>query len=90
MDFDSDSVYEVDVVDIVGIVKIVVAYGGSVERTRDEEKASQNGGAKGVVASDRGSKVKGRACLRAKIIHSIAMEGAYADACAEMAARERR
>ena len=39
MDFDSDSVYEADVVDIVGIVKIVVAYGGSVERTRDEEKA---------------------------------------------------
>jgi hypothetical protein len=39
LDFDSDSVYETDVVDIVGIVKIVVAYDETVERTRDVEKA---------------------------------------------------
>lgn len=38
MDFESDSVNEADVADIVGIVKIVVAYDGSVERTRDAEK----------------------------------------------------
>lgn len=35
-DFDP---YEPDVVDIVGIAKIVVAYGETVERTRDAEKA---------------------------------------------------
>lgn len=30
MDFDSDSAYEADAVDIVGTAKTVVAYGGTV------------------------------------------------------------
>jgi hypothetical protein len=32
------------------------------------------------VASDMGSKVKERACLRAKVIHSFATEGAFVGA----------